>query len=178
VPVPRAGPPRVWPRFVPPARSAAASSMQSPPASAEATSVPSLSPVFARPGADPRSRYSSTSSFTPRCWVRVAELRWIRARPRSCGPGVGREGELRLARRRRLEAAASRGGSVPVAGCAPSASQTDRLAHPWFGCYCSRVDSSRVTRGIVSPSGSKTEASPSASGRLVKPNASSSGIIA
>ena len=39
---------------VPPARSA--SSMQSPPASAEAISVSILSPVFARPGAPPRSR--------------------------------------------------------------------------------------------------------------------------
>ena len=33
-----------------------ASSMQSPPASVEATSVSSLSPVLARPGAPPRSR--------------------------------------------------------------------------------------------------------------------------
>ena len=41
---------------VPPERSASASSMQSPPASAEATSVSILSPVFARPGAPPRSR--------------------------------------------------------------------------------------------------------------------------
>ena len=41
---------------VPPARSASASSMQSPPASAEATSISILSPVFARPGAPPRSR--------------------------------------------------------------------------------------------------------------------------
>ena len=39
-----------------PARSASASSMQSPPASAEATSVSILSPAFARPGASPRSR--------------------------------------------------------------------------------------------------------------------------
>ncbi len=38
-----------------PARSASASSMQSPPASAEATRVSILSPVFARPGAFPRS---------------------------------------------------------------------------------------------------------------------------
>ena len=38
---------------VPPARSASASSMQSPPAKAEATSVSILSPVFARPGAPP-----------------------------------------------------------------------------------------------------------------------------
>ena len=36
--------------------SASASSMQSPPASAEATSVSILSPAFARPGAYPRSR--------------------------------------------------------------------------------------------------------------------------
>ena len=36
---------------VPPARSASASSTQSPPAMAEATRVSSLSPVFARPGA-------------------------------------------------------------------------------------------------------------------------------
>ena len=35
---------------VPPARNAAASSMHSPPASAEATRVSSLSPAFARPG--------------------------------------------------------------------------------------------------------------------------------
>ena len=41
---------------VPPARSAAASSMQSPPASAEATRVRSLSRPPARPGAWPRSR--------------------------------------------------------------------------------------------------------------------------
>ena len=39
-----------------PARSASASSMQSPPASAEATSVSILSPAFARPGAYSRSR--------------------------------------------------------------------------------------------------------------------------
>ena len=47
-------PPRV--RAVPPVRNASASSMQSPPVSAEATSVSSLSPVLARPGAPPRSR--------------------------------------------------------------------------------------------------------------------------
>ena len=40
----------------PPVRNTSASSMQSPPASAEATSVSILSPVFARPGAPPRSR--------------------------------------------------------------------------------------------------------------------------
>ena len=41
---------------VPPARSASASSMQSPPASAEATRVIILSPALARPGALPRLR--------------------------------------------------------------------------------------------------------------------------
>ena len=41
---------------VPPAHIASASSMQSPQASAEATSVSSLSPVLARPGAPPRLR--------------------------------------------------------------------------------------------------------------------------
>ena len=41
---------------VPPARSASASSTQSPPAMAEATRVISLSPVLARPGALPRLR--------------------------------------------------------------------------------------------------------------------------
>ena len=45
-------PPRV--RAVPPVRSASASSMQSPLASAEAASVIILSPVLARPGAQPR----------------------------------------------------------------------------------------------------------------------------
>ena len=39
---------------VPPVRNASASSMQLPPASAEATSVISLSPVLARPGALPQ----------------------------------------------------------------------------------------------------------------------------
>ena len=38
-------------RAVPPARSTSASSMQSPPARAEATRAIILSPVFARPGA-------------------------------------------------------------------------------------------------------------------------------
>ena len=41
---------------VPPVRSTSASSMQSPPASAEAARVSILSPAFARPGASPRSR--------------------------------------------------------------------------------------------------------------------------
>ena len=45
-------PPRV--QAVPPVRNTSASSMQSPPASAEATKVIILSPVFARPGASPR----------------------------------------------------------------------------------------------------------------------------
>ena len=40
---------------VPPVRNTLASSMQSPPASAEATRVSILSPAFARPGAFPRS---------------------------------------------------------------------------------------------------------------------------
>ena len=55
-----------------PARSASASSMQSPPASAEATRVIILSPALARPGARPRSRCRSTSWGRPRCWARVA----------------------------------------------------------------------------------------------------------
>ena len=56
---------------VPPVRNASASSMQSPPASADATRVIILSPVFARPGAAPRSTRLSTSSRRPRCWARV-----------------------------------------------------------------------------------------------------------
>ena len=51
--------PRV--QAVPPVRNTSASSMQSPPASADATSVIILSPVLARPGARPRSKYRSTS---------------------------------------------------------------------------------------------------------------------
>ena len=62
-------PPRV--RAVPPVRNASASSMQSPPASAEATKVITLSPVLARPGALPRSRRSCTSWERPRWWARV-----------------------------------------------------------------------------------------------------------
>ena len=54
-------PPRV--QAVPPVRNTSASSMQSPPASAEATSVIILSPEFARPGA--RSRRCWTSSGRP-----------------------------------------------------------------------------------------------------------------
>ena len=46
--------PRVW--AVSPVRNTSASSMQSPPASADATRVSILSPGFARPGALPRSR--------------------------------------------------------------------------------------------------------------------------
>ena len=57
---------------VPPVRNTSASSMQSPPASADATSVSILSPVLARPGARPRSRCRSTSSGRPRCRPSVA----------------------------------------------------------------------------------------------------------
>ena len=57
---------------VPPVRNTSASSMQSPPASAEATRVTILSPVFARPGALPRSRRCWTSWGRPRCWANVA----------------------------------------------------------------------------------------------------------
>ena len=46
--------------------------MQSPPASADATSVIILSLVFARPGASPRSMCWRTSSGRPRCRARVA----------------------------------------------------------------------------------------------------------
>ena len=62
-------PPRV--RAVPPVRNASASSMQSPPASAEATKVITLSPVLARPGALPRSDALRTSWERPRWWARV-----------------------------------------------------------------------------------------------------------
>ena len=47
-------PPRV--QAVPPVRNTSALSMQSPPASADVTRVIILPPVFARPGARPRSR--------------------------------------------------------------------------------------------------------------------------
>ena len=57
---------------VPPVRNTSASSMQSPPASADATRVSILSPVFARPGALPRSRRCWTSLGRPRCWANVA----------------------------------------------------------------------------------------------------------
>ena len=63
-------PPRV--QAVPPVRNTSASSMQSPPASADATRVIILSPVFARPGAWPRSRWLWTSSGRPRRRARVA----------------------------------------------------------------------------------------------------------
>ena len=56
---------------VPPVRSTSASSMQSPPASADATRVSIWSPAFARPGAAPRSTWLSTSSRRPKCWARV-----------------------------------------------------------------------------------------------------------
>ena len=55
-----------------PVRNASASSMQSPPASAEVTRVEILSPGLARPGASPRSRCRSTSWGRPRCKARVA----------------------------------------------------------------------------------------------------------
>ena len=55
-----------------PVRNTSASSMQSPPASADATRVTILSPVFARPGALPRSRRCWTSWGRPRCWANVA----------------------------------------------------------------------------------------------------------
>ena len=62
-------PPRV--RAVPPVRNTSASSMQSPPASADATRVSILSPVFALPGTLPRSRRWSTSCGRPRCRAKV-----------------------------------------------------------------------------------------------------------
>ena len=63
-------PPRV--QAIPPVRSASASSMQSPPAKADATRVIILSPVLARPGARPRSKCRSTSWGRPRCKANVA----------------------------------------------------------------------------------------------------------
>src|ERR1035437_8134794 len=69
--------------------------MQSPPARADATSVHSLSPTFARPCAVPRSRDSSTSSLTPSCWARVAG----RSRPASatsCAPSNATSSRSRL----------------------------------------------------------------------------------
>ena len=64
---------------VPPVRNTSASSMQTPPASADATRVIILSPVFARPGARPRSRWLWTSSGRPRRRARVAQ------------PGIGHQ---------------------------------------------------------------------------------------
>ena len=61
--------PRV--QAVPPVRNTSASSMQSPPASAEVTRVEILSPGLARPGASPRSRRRSTSWGRPRRRARV-----------------------------------------------------------------------------------------------------------
>ena len=63
-------PPRV--RAVPSVRNTSASSIQSPPASADATRVIILSPVLARPGALPRSRHCWTSWGRPRRRARVA----------------------------------------------------------------------------------------------------------
>ena len=62
-------PPRV--RAVPPVRNTSASSMPSPPASADATRVIILSPLFARPGALPRSRRCWTSWGRPRRRAKV-----------------------------------------------------------------------------------------------------------
>ena len=59
-------------RAAPPVRNTSASSMQSPPASADATKVIILSPVLARPGALPRSRWLWTSWGRPRRRARVA----------------------------------------------------------------------------------------------------------
>ena len=58
-------------RAVLPVRNTSAASMQSPPASADASGVIILSPVLARPGALPKSRRRSTSWGSPRCraWV-------------------------------------------------------------------------------------------------------------
>ena len=58
-------------RPVLPVRNASASSMRSPPASAEATRVSIWSPGFARPGASPRSTWLSTSCAKPRCRARA-----------------------------------------------------------------------------------------------------------
>ena len=80
-----------------PVRNTLASSMQSPPASAEATRVTSLSPGFARPGAPPRSTCLFTSSPSPRRMAsRLAGEQqpgnWPpggdRRRRRGCGRGV------------------------------------------------------------------------------------------
>ena len=67
---------------VPPVRNTSASSMQSPPAGADATGVIILSLVFARPGASPGSRPCRTSSGRPRCRARVG---------RKEQPGIGHQ---------------------------------------------------------------------------------------
>ena len=56
----------------PPVRNTSSSSMQSPPAKAEATSVISLLPELAQPGASPRSRCCWSSWGRLRCWANVA----------------------------------------------------------------------------------------------------------
>ena len=76
-------PPRVL--AVPPVRNTSASSMQSPPASAEATSVIILSLVFARPGASPRSRRCRTSSGRPRCRLNETRMSWRKCRTTTRG---------------------------------------------------------------------------------------------
>ena len=83
-------PPRV--RAVPPVRNASASSMQSPPASAEATKVITLSPVLARPGALPRSRRSCTSWERPRWWATGSSSPALATRRWSSNAGCGRGG--------------------------------------------------------------------------------------
>ena len=60
-------------RAVLPVRNASASSMQSPPASAVATSVSTLSPVLARPGARPQvempvNQFGQAQMLTQRGW--------------------------------------------------------------------------------------------------------------
>ena len=77
--------PRV--QAVPPVRNTSASSMQSPPASADATSVIILSPVLARPGARPRSKCRSTSWGRPRCKAREGSARHSAVVVRRCGCG-------------------------------------------------------------------------------------------
>ena len=63
-----------WPSTasVSPDRSTSASSIQSPPASAECTKVMALWPTLAWPAASPRSTCSSKGSRNPRCWASVA----------------------------------------------------------------------------------------------------------
>ena len=78
---------------VPPARNTSAASMQSPPASADATRVSILSPVLARLGAAPRSTWLSTSSrisqmhrstFLPLSTPLHSSLRWMGANEYEC----------------------------------------------------------------------------------------------